>query len=225
MLNTSLSHWTTGNAENEKLKCLLQLPELKGAILRTKCTSPGEDNISAAFFKGLNKNSLKLLLQTQQYLEFRKYPSVVNVCHHFANPKPGIDKKEVASYRPIALTSVACKTCERIIASRISNHILEKNILNHRHLGFQPYRDNHTISRMLHQAIVQAKRAEKLILGDITWSISSVDSVYVDGLILQCAQIGITCPIIRWDTDFYLLEASRCTGEFSTSRTIGRGVP
>lgn len=176
----------------------------------------------------MNENSLKHLLQI-----YNSIWSSGNIPPSWTSAivlpilKPGKQKKEVTSYRPIALTSVTCKICERIIASRISNHILENNILNHRHLGFQTFRDSHTILTMLHQDIVHTKRAKKFILGISLDLQAAYDSVYVDGLILKCAQIGITGPILRWLHRFVSSRSIKIywRGLFSTSRSTGRGVP
>lgn len=39
-----------------------------------------------------------------------------------------------------------------MISNRITNHLLENKILDPKHLGFQPFHDNHTTITMLHQA-------------------------------------------------------------------------
>lgn len=173
--------------------------ELSDAIQSTKVSTPGEDGVSALLFKGLNDHSRGLLLQLYNSIWLTAcIPSSWSSAVIIPIPKPGKPRRDPSSYRPIALTSVACKICERIIMKRLSSFILNNKLLDHRHLGFLPYRDSHTAVTMLNHDIAQAKKEKKFIVGISLDIQAAYDSVYIDGLILKCASLGITGPILHW---------------------------
>ena len=47
--------------------------------------------------------------------------------------KPGKDKTDPASYRPVSLTSICCKVYEHIIYSQTMDHLQKYKILSKRH--------------------------------------------------------------------------------------------
>lgn len=108
--------------------------------------------------------------------------------------KPDRPKIQAASYRPIALTSVMCKICERMIANRISTHLLENKILDRRYLGFQPFPDSHSTLIVLHQDLLQAKKEKKYILGISLELQAAYDSVYID--VAQFISVCKLAPLV-----------------------------
>lgn len=54
------------------------------------------------------------------------------------------DKTMASSYRPISLTSVPGKVMERIIASRIKDHVLKNHLIPDQQHGFVPARSTLT---------------------------------------------------------------------------------
>ena len=61
-------------------------------------------------------------------------------CHGDPNPQNGKDKKHVASYRPIALTSQVGKLAERLIQTRISHIVESRGLVPPEQVGFRPGR-------------------------------------------------------------------------------------
>lgn len=51
--------------------------------------------------------------------------------------KPGKDKSEITSYRPIALTSNLCKLMERMIAKRLMYYLESRGIITPYQSGFR----------------------------------------------------------------------------------------
>lgn len=101
-----------GNADNDKLNRLLQLLELKDAIRQNKPTSPGFDRISTAFFKRFKENLLKHLLQIYNNIWSSSDISPSWTSASFCRSSSQGNRRRIASYRPIALTSVTCNICE-----------------------------------------------------------------------------------------------------------------
>ena len=217
-------------SENEpnQLNTSFSLFELQDAIRRTKNTTPGEDKISANFFKGLSEHSQMLLLQlyneswqTGKIPDDWKSAIIIPIC------KPGKSRRQLASYRPIALTSVMCKICERMIVRRLYTHLTSQKIIDPRILGFLPFRDSHSALALLHSDISIARAEKKFIIGVSLDIQAAYDSVYIDGLALKCAQVGITGNALLW---IYNLLCGRrikvsWRNMISSSRVLKRGVP
>ena len=126
-----------GCENDSDLNALFALSELKKAIKHMRTTTPGEDMVSAKFFKGLEDHSLMLLLEI--YNSFWILGDVLSdwkTSIILPIHKPGKPRNLASSYRPIAFTSVTGKICERIIADRIMFHLLSKNLIHKDHFGF-----------------------------------------------------------------------------------------
>ena len=59
-----------------------------------------------------------------------------------------------------------------------------------------PLRDSQMAVMMLHQDIARAKKKRKFILGIALDLKAAYDSVYIDGLIMKCAHLGISGRIL-----------------------------
>ena len=59
------------------------------------------------------------------------------------------DKADLSNYRPISLTCVLCKVLEHIVASSLSKHFIELNILYELQHGFRERRSCETQLIML----------------------------------------------------------------------------
>lgn len=100
--------------------------------------------------------------------------------------KPDKPKIHVSSYRPILQISVLCKIFERITLSQITRYILDNKILNHRHLGFQPFRDSHTALSLMH---LDLNRLGKRI--SITWELHLTFRLHMIRFVLMDQSINL----------------------------------
>ena len=117
---------------------LFSLKELQYAISRSKNTSPGEDTIQADMIKMLPSKTLELLLKIYNNIwTTGNLPSSWNSSVIVPIAKPGKDPKLTASYRPIALTSVLCKTFERMVNLRLVFHLESKKLISPCQFGFR----------------------------------------------------------------------------------------
>ncbi len=112
------------------------------------------------------------------------------------------NKNDVANYRPICLTSIACKILERILTAKILKNLKKASLLSDAQHGFVPRRS------CLTNLII----AEELITG-MTDQEEHVDVVYLDFskafdsvchrlLIKKMEAMGIHPKIDRWVEEF-----------------------
>ena len=103
-----------------------------------------------------------------------KLPNIwkeANVSHIF---KKG-DKTDPANYRPISLTYVLCKVLEHIVASNMSRHFTDQNILYALQHGFRERRSCETLLIMLIDELsknVQSRKQTDLILLDFSLNLN-----------------------------------------------------
>ena len=217
-----------GGENDSDLNVLFAFSELKKAIKSMRTTTPGEDMISAKFFKGLEDHSLMLLLQIyNSFWILGDVPTDWKTSIILPIHKPGKPKNLASSYRPIALTSVMGKICERMIADRIMLHLLSKDLIHKDHFGFLPFRDSHSALTVLHSDIQQAKKAKEYVLGISLDIQAAYDSVYIDGLILKCATLGIRGRILKWIHSFLTDRKLKVLWRkcYSTTFPLYKGVP
>ncbi|GBL93176.1 hypothetical protein AVEN_42636-1 [Araneus ventricosus] len=101
---------------NSNLNHPIQIQETIKAIQTTRNSTPGADNIPAAWFKRLNNQQVHAL--TASFQEIFITTNIPQQWKHsliIPIPKPSKDKTIISSYRPIALTSVRAKIFERIL--------------------------------------------------------------------------------------------------------------
>ncbi|GFV63215.1 LINE-1 reverse transcriptase homolog [Trichonephila clavipes] len=185
--------------KNNLLNKPFHILELHSAIKNSKNTTPGADHVTAIFFKNLDQGQRDVILRYFQKLfgnaivpDSWKHAIILPI------PKPCKDKTKISSYRPIALTSVFSKTFERILANTISYYLTKERKLHPQHYGFVPFKDSRSATYLVHKAIMNAKLQKKFFVGISLDIKSAYDSVYVDGLIYKCLQIGIAGNIANW---------------------------
>lgn len=92
------------------------LHELQYALSRTKNTTAGPDNVNYNMIKHLPENGHIFLLAVMNKIFHEGFfPEQWWESTIIPIPKPNKNHTDATNYRPIALTSVICKTMERII--------------------------------------------------------------------------------------------------------------
>ena len=108
------------------------LSELKYAISDARNTAPGPDSITNETLRHLPHSAMIHLLNILNLI----YTSSIfptQWCHSYIIPiaKQGKDATIPTNYRPIALTSVICKTMERMINRRLTDYFdMNKSLTN-----------------------------------------------------------------------------------------------
>lgn len=112
------------------------------------------------------------------------------------------DKKDPANYRPISLTCSLCRVLERLIAEKISDFLIENNILSEHQFGFMKKRSTKT------QLISVLEDWYNALSGKY-----NIDCVYIDLkrafdviphdlLLYKLYAIGIRGKLHSWISDF-----------------------
>ena len=118
---------------------LLLMTELKAAISRIKKKgAAGPDNIPPTFLKALGSKALTELLSIfNSSFDLADCPRIWRIATIIPILKAGKSAREVASYRPISLTSCVVKLLERIIADRLYHIAETSNLLTKFQAGFR----------------------------------------------------------------------------------------
>lgn len=112
--------------------------EMNNALRRSKNSSPGEDKIPYQFLKKAHPTAISYLLFIYNKIwEQNSYPKQWRSAIILPFPKPGKPPTDVNNYRPIALTSCMGKLLERIIHTRLMNHLEGHHMITQIQHGFR----------------------------------------------------------------------------------------
>ena len=106
------------------------------------------------------------------------------------------------NYRPVSLTSVLCKIFEKIIKNKLSNHLIEQNLLSPHQFGFIPGRNTNT------QLLVSIKEWQKNLDESIPTDVvyldfrKAFDTVPHKKLLYKLSKYGIKGSLLTWIKDF-----------------------
>lgn len=133
----------------------------------------------------------------------------------------------VENYRPISLTSVACKCMERCIKDEILLFLTRNNLINLDQHGFLPRRS--TLTELLECfndwiQSVQSRSITDVVYLDLR---KAFDSVVHSKLLLKCWSYGIRGKVLSFIRAFLSnrLQSVRINGIFSNERPVLSGVP
>ncbi|GFV35548.1 RNA-directed DNA polymerase from mobile element jockey [Trichonephila clavipes] len=197
-------------------------------VSQSKNSTPGADHITASFLKNLDRNGCEIILRYfQDLFDNAIVPNSWKHAVILPIPKQCKDKTRISSYRPIALTSIFSKTSERVLTNRLSYFLTTERKLHPQHYGFVPFKDSRSATYLIHKAIMDAKLKKKYFVGVSLDIKNAYDSVYVDGLLYKCLQIGITGKTAIWIHKFltYRSFQIKWRGYLSSIRIFPQGLP
>jgi len=180
------------------------LSELKDVLKRVNTkSSPGYDGIPFSFFK----NSPEIvLIFLQNMINSSFVTNVIPKSWKTATIKPilkpGKDKNDIKSYRPISLTTTCSKITEKLIVARLSWYLEKHNLINPSQAGFRKsFSTNDPIIRLKHEAefAVNTGNITVAILIDFT---RAFDLLWIDGLLLKIRSLGISGNMFKWIGNF-----------------------
>ena len=92
--------------------------------------APGPEGIFVEFIKHLNINAAVIMLTFFNYILINGIPAIWRKATIVPILKPTKNPEDVASYRPIALTSILCKIYEKLIMKKLNKHLRKEKILD-----------------------------------------------------------------------------------------------
>ena len=146
----------------------------------------------------------------QKSLDSGKFPYIWKEANVSPIFKKG-DKSDPANYRPISLTCVLCKVLEHIVASNLTKHLANSNILFELQHGFREKRSCETQLEMLVDELsknMQMGKQTDLILLDFS---KAFDKVAHEKLISELHFYGIRGKTLSWVKDILFLMESNQT--------------
>ena len=138
-INASETSSTT--PDDHTINSQFEMHELTEAIKLCKSnSSPGADRISYEILKKIPKKNHSTIFFMNLVWSNGKLPTDWKELIISPILKPSKSTFDPSSYRPIALTSVLCKTMERMIATRLRYWMEERNLFNKFQCGFRKQR-------------------------------------------------------------------------------------
>ena len=137
------------------------------------------------------------------------------------------DIHTAGNYRPVSLTSVACKQLEHIVCRHLLQHLQENSILSPLNHGFRAGHSTETqLLTTVHDLLLShdKKIQSDVIILDFS---KAFDTVPHSLLLHKLAHYGIDGPIHRWLTSFLTQRKMSVVieGEHSNSVEVTSGVP
>ena len=202
--------------------------DIEIAIDATKAgKAPGPDNITSTVLKKCKKNlllPLKIIFESS--LSSAQIPDDWKNARVVPIPKKG-SRAVAGNYRPVSLTSTVCKLLERIMRSKLMDHLIENKIINLSQHGFMSDRSCQTnllefldkITKMLDEG-----KAADVIYLDYS---KAFDKICHSKLITKLEAHGIKGNIQRWICE-WLRDRQQWVeikGHKSSSKGVTSGVP
>ena len=214
------------------LSCIqFTMEELEAAIhkMRRKGAA-GSDNIPPSFLKALGPSAKSELLNIfNASFKRGKVPQIWRDAIIIPLLKLGKPASDLASFRPISLTSCIVKVLERMVANRLYNIAEKGNLFNHQQAGFRKGRScEDQILRMV-QSIedgLQKNPMQRSVIALLDFS-KAYDTVWREKLLLSMYQKGVPLMYIKWLYAFLQNRQAkvRFNNELSNSRTMQQGLP
>lgn len=187
----------------------------------------GPDKFKPVVLQTLHKELAPILqLIYQRSLDSGKLPSIWKEANVSPIFKKG-DKTDPANYRPISLTCVLCKVLEHVVASNISKHFTNLNILYELQHGFRDKRSCETQLIMLIDELaknMQSGKQTDLVLLDFS---KAFDKVAHEKLLQKLHFYGIRGTTLNWIKDFLdnRTQSVLLNGSNSDNIPVSSGVP
>lgn len=227
-IEACMSHLNDSHDEVDP-SVFVKLKELKDTIRQLPSNkAPGEDSVRNLMLKNCSRKCLVAFLY------------ILNACLancYFPNSwknaimipilKPGKPSDLIKSFRPISLLSVLAKVFERILLTRMLQHIDEGGTFPDFQFGFRSgHSTSHQVKRVTNiiQQGFSSKQSTGVVLLDLQ---CAFDSVWHDALILKMHKTGFPIYMIKLIKS-YLQERTfrvKVNSTLSTPRRMIAGVP
>ena len=167
--------------------------ELELAIRRLPHKAPGKDGITAMMTKRMgNVASFRLLDIMNECLKTGYFPKSWKEAVLVIILKPGKNKHEIGSYRPISLLNIFGKLFEKIVYWRLSAYLESKGFFSRGQFGFRKGRETTELLFELSQDILTGLGRKNLVTANVLFDAEKAfDKVWTTGLIYKIQSLGI----------------------------------
>ena len=136
--------------------------------------------------------------------------------------KPTLDKEELSNYRPISNLSVISKIIERVVKSRLTEHLSTNNLLNPHESAYCKHNSTETALLYIHDYLINAIGSQKiscLCLLDLYAAFDTIDHNIL--LSRLSSWFGITGTVLDWFKSYLSSRPFRvkCESSFSSLHT------
>lgn len=177
--------------------------ELLQALSSRKATAPGPDNITYSMLSHLSNTSLESLLEFFNLVwKEGALPSNWKLATVIPLLKPGKDKSDPSSYRPIALTSCLGKTFERMVNSRLVYYLEQNQCLDRYQCGFRAARSTTDHLLRLETSIREAFIRKQHCVSVFFDLEKAYDTAWRYGILRDLHSLGVRGRLFRCVKDF-----------------------
>ena len=171
--------------------------------------------------------SIKTIVNTS--LEMGTFPSELG--HALVTPvlkKPTLDKNDPSNYRPISNISTISKFLEKLVCTRLSEHITRHQLLDPLQSAYQPSHSTETALLKVQNDILRAidnRRSTMLVLLDLSAAFDTIDH---DLLIRRFEQrFGVSDSALQWFSTYFTNRSCQVNvgGSKSNIHVLKHGVP
>ena len=214
---------------SECYNALFTMQELRLALSKSEeKSSMGPDGLPYSFFTNLDELNLStFLIAINNLWTNGSFPASWLESVIIPIVKPGKEKSNVNSYRPISLTNCACKIVERMINTRLLYFLESENLIDPSQSGF---RGGHSTTDNVVRLIsdIQAgwadRRSTAAIFLDLT---SAFNKVHNATIVYKLHSLGIRGRMAYFLRNFLQPRSFRvrCQSTFSDPMMLEHGVP
>ena len=142
--------------------------------------------------------------------------------------KPTLDKEELSNYRPISNLSLISKIIERVVKSRLMDHLTSNSLLNSHQSAYSKHHSTETALLYIHDYLISAMGSQKiscLCLLDLSAAFDTIDH---DILITRLSSwFGMHGSVLSWFKSYLSSRCFRvkCETDLSSWYTSSCSVP
>lgn len=229
LVNRSVEEFIVSDTQGDNPSPTIDINEVATLVKNLKINkASGLDNICPRIIKRLPVVAFHLLaLIYTSCLKNAYFPDCWKIAKTIPIPKPNKNRREVSSYRPIALLSVFSKMLERTIYHRLVLEMEDHQCIPPFQFGFRlAHSAVHAIKYLIDyiRAALKSKKTVAALYFDVA---KAFDAVWHNGLIYKMLQIGFSNWLIRITVSFlrYRKFQVHIGGKASSRRNIPYGVP
>ena len=181
----------------------ISLHEIQTTLRKFKHKAPGPTQITTLHLKHLPRNMLHYIQYIYNMsISAGYFPDTFKHAHMIFIPKGNTSQYNIKNYRPISLLDIQGKLLDKILNTRLTQHLETHNYTNSRQHGFRKHRGTHTALSLFYETIsttLAQQHKTNIILRDVA---KAFDKVWHIGLKYKLSQIGLHNCFTRTLTDY-----------------------